>query len=58
LRFLDEPVQKNHMFPGDTEDHARDAMLADVTADFVQPLAERAADRPSDGQPNSAVAMS
>lgn len=42
-------MQKNHLFPGDTEDHARDAMVADVTADFVQPLAERAADRHSDG---------
>jgi hypothetical protein len=48
LRFLDETVQQYHLLLSDTENHTRDAAVADVTADFVQTLAERAADRHSD----------
>lgn len=46
--LFDETVQKHHLLLGDTENHARDAAVADVAADFIQALAERTADRYSD----------
>lgn len=57
MSFLDEPMQQHHASLGNAEDHACNAAPRQVTADFVQALAERLADRPT-GQPNSAVAIS
>jgi hypothetical protein len=48
LRFLDKPMQQDHLAGMDAKQHSGNPLARDITADLVQAAAERPANRHTD----------